>query len=256
MNLKLGRLPRVYNPAVPHMSALRGLAKPVPLPPDIDYTLGMPDDYGMMLNSKLGCCTCAAYYHAMQVWSYNTNKVDGRITQPDINVLQLYKDTCGYNPNNPLSDRGGIEQDVLIYLLNTGAPTGLNGKTRHKIRAFVEVDCRHDHDVKRAIYECGCLYIGFNVPETILNGSSVLWTVDDSPIVGGHAVILAGYDSEGLWVISWGRKFKMTWEFFHTYTDEAYAIADIDFFQANGKTLLGMSMAELKSQMIMLKSNH
>src|SRR5664280_1598071 len=113
MNLKLGRLPRVYNPAVPHMSALRGLTQPIPLPSAIDYTEGMPEDFGMMLNDRLGDCTCAAYYHAMQVWSFHTNKVDGMITQPDINVLQLYKDACGYNPNVSGTDRGGVEQNVL-----------------------------------------------------------------------------------------------------------------------------------------------
>ena len=63
---------------------------------------------------------------------------------------------------------GGNEQHVLKYLLTRGAPMGPNGRTVHKIDAFVEVDPRHIDDVKRAINNCGVAYIGFNVPQYIV----------------------------------------------------------------------------------------
>ena len=139
--MKLGRLPRTYNPAIPCMSALMNLAKPIVLPDSVDYTAKMPDNLGMMLNDRLGDCTCAAYYHFMQTTSFiATGKM---ITQVDTDVLKLYEGACGYNPNDPSTDIGGIEQDVLTYLHKTGAPTGTKAQTHHKLTAFFEVDFRY-----------------------------------------------------------------------------------------------------------------
>ena len=43
-------------------------------PPQVEYTKGMPKTLGMMMNDTLGDCTCAAFYHALQVWSFNASK--------------------------------------------------------------------------------------------------------------------------------------------------------------------------------------
>lgn len=252
MLMKLGKQPRIYNPGVPHMSSLLKIGQKIQYPESIDYAKDMKDDLGMMLNDQLGCCTCASYYHAMQVWSFHTNKTDGMITQPDANVLQLYKESCGYNPNKPLTDQGGIMQNVLIYLLNTGAITGWKSETHHPIRSFVEVDTRIIEDVKHAIYDCGALYIGFNVPSHLLeNGEpSDVWKYKkNSTIIGGHAITLTGYDKKTFSLISWGKKYKMTHEFFLKHVDEAYAICDIDWFTETGKSILGLSIKDLELQM-------
>ncbi len=70
---KLGRLPRERDPAVPHLSALlAGKVLPAP-PPAADYVVMLPQapyGLGMMLNDKLGDCTCAAFHHARMIWSY------------------------------------------------------------------------------------------------------------------------------------------------------------------------------------------
>src|SRR5580692_1786049 len=118
--MKLGRLPRQYSPRVPHLSAWLGGAVLPPPTVSVDYTVGMPANLGVMNNDQLGCCTCAAFYHALQVWTFNA---DGVIdTESDSEVLSLYEQACGYNPSNPQSDQGGVEQDVLAYLVNSGAP--------------------------------------------------------------------------------------------------------------------------------------
>jgi hypothetical protein len=257
MILKTGRLPRIYIPGVPHMSALRGLALPIPIPSAIDYTEGMPEKIGHMLNNILACCTASAYCHALQIWSFHTNKINGMITQPDGNVQKLYEGSCGYIPGQKSTDLGGIEQKVLIYLLNTGAPTGPGGLTRHKLRAFVEIDPRNDDDIREAIYSCGCVYVGFNVPEHIMaRNIPKIWEYKkDSRIKGGHAVIWHGYDDDGYKTTSWERHdFEMTVEFKNMYVDEAYAMVDINWFEATGKTILGLTVKELTAQMAMLSA--
>ena len=226
---KLGRLPRARNPRVPHMSSLLAGRAAAALPSQIDYTSRMPAQLGIMMNDTLGDCTCAAYYHAIQVWSFNAaQNID---TEPDIDVEDLYIQACGYNPKRGGEGPGGNEQHVLTFLLNTGAPLGPNGQNRHRISAFVEADPRNQSDVKQAIFECGVAYIGFNVPANIMPPNapppSVWDVVPGAQTIGGHAVVLAGYDDQGARVISWGEYYTMTWNFFSAYVDDVYAIAEV-----------------------------
>jgi hypothetical protein len=251
---KLGRLHRTYDPRVPHLSALVAGQTLPPPPPEVDYTKGMPKNLGMMLNDTLGDCTCAAVYHAFQVWSFNASKGKSIDTEPDSDVEKLYVLACGYNPRVGGEGPGGNEQHVLTYLLDKGAPTGPSGKTVNRILAFVEVDPRNTDDVKRTINDCGLAYIGFNVPQYIVPPNApppATWDVEhnDTKIVGGHAVVLAGYTATGARVISWGQYYTMTWAFFHKYVDETYAIADNLWTDSGGKTPGGLTIAELEAQM-------
>jgi hypothetical protein len=258
---KLGRNPRTYDPAIPHLSAiLAGKSPPAP-PPSVDYTTGMPqapNNFGMMLNDTLGDCTCAAFYHARQVWTFHSTGTTQ--TAPDGDVELLYEDACGYKPNQGGEGPGGNEQHVLTYIHKTGAPVGVKGPPVDKILAFVEVDPRNLDDVKRAIFNSGIVYIGFNVPANIMPPGEPppqTWTVapGNPQIVGGHAVALPGYDAQGAIVISWGELYKMTWEFFSTYVDEVYDITDASWsqskFAADRKLRLpgGLSEADLVNQM-------
>ena len=259
--LKMGRLPRAHDPKIPvlHnlMSALKVTAPPPPA--SVDYTQGMPSDLGIMLNDTLGDCTCAAFYHALQVWSFEAQ--GGQIdTEPDSDVKLLYEQACGYKPSQPGEGPGGNEQHVLKYLLSQGAPTGPNGAQRHKIAAFVEVDVTYTDNIKRSIADCGVCYIGFNVPAFLMPQNATppdVWDVQpgaDNTIIGGHAVILAGYDANGLRVISWGQYYTMTWAFFAKFVDEAYAIADQGWIQAKGTTLGGLTLQQLEQAMDALQA--
>ncbi len=200
--IQLGRLPRSYDPRVPHMSAAARRTARRPRAGERATTRqGCRPTSGMMLNDTLGDCTCAAFYHAMQVWSFNAG--GKRWTrEPDADVEKLYILACGYNPRAGGEGPGGNEQHVLTYLLKKGAPIGPQGQTGHKIAAFVEVDPRNTDDVKRAIIDCGVAYIGFNVPQYIVPhrgaaaGRSGTSSNTNNAIVGGHAVVLAGYDRE------------------------------------------------------------
>ena len=253
-NFRLGRLHRTYDSRVPHMSALLAGQTLTPPPPSVDYTKGMPANLGIMLNDTLGDCTCAAFYHALQVWSFNTTQGATLDTQPDADVEQLYIQACGYNPRVGGEGPGGNEQKVLTFLLKKGAPAGPDGKVRKKIAAFVEIDPRNTDDVKRAIFHCGLTYIGFNVPAFLMpphQSPPSVWDVQttNTNSVGGHAVILAGYDDNGARVISWGQYYTMTWAFFAQYVDEVYAIADSDWIENGGATPGGLTLAELEDQM-------
>src|ERR1700677_1791770 len=258
---KLGRNPRTFDPAIPHLSAILAGKSPPPPPPQVDYTTGMPqapNNFGMMLNDTLGDCTCAAFYHARQVWTFHSTGATQ--TAPDGDVELLYEDACGYNPSQGGEGPGGNEQHVLTYIHKTGAPVGPNGQQRHKITAFAEVDVKNIDNVKRTIYDHGVAYIGFNKPQYIMPPNApplAVWDVEpkaDNTIVGGHAVVLAGYNASGARVISWGGYYTMTWAFFAQFVDEAYAIADPDWISAKKTTPGGLTLQQLEQAMQALKT--
>ena len=218
----------------------------------------MPADLGMMLNDKLLNCTCAAFYHALQVWSFNAGRrsLANILTVSNASVIQLYTLACGYDPKQPGEGPGGKGQQVLKYLLNHGAPMG-SGR-RNKILGYIEIDPRQTEDVKRAINDCGLVYVGFHVPGFLgpqIHHLPKVWDVNPAnrKIIGGHAVVLPGYNQQTLDVISWGRSYKMTWTFFRKYVDEVYAIADPTWINAKGKTPGGLTLAELETQMQALR---
>jgi hypothetical protein len=191
----------------------------------------------------------------MPVWSFNAQGKE--ITEPNSDVVALYSASTGYDPSNPLTDQGGVEQDVLTYLLNTGAPIG-DGTQRDKILGFVEVDIRQIDDVRRAIYDCGIAYVGFTVPKWLMACDEVppVWDYQpnaDNSDDGGHAVIISGYAPDGFDVISWGRKYFMTIAFFLKTMDEAYAVADRAWIAATGQTPAGLTLLEIESQMAALR---
>lgn len=253
---KLGRLPRARNPRVPHLSALlagrrRLLAPP---PPSVDWTKVLPSNLGMFHNDSLGDCTCAGIYHLFQILTANAQgSID---TEPDDNAMLLYEQACGYVPGQSNTDQGGIEQDVLTYVMLTGAPMGAGGADRHRIAAFVEVDPSNQADVMLTIADCGAAYIGFEVPDYAMSTSGT-WDVQpgNAHIEGGHCVVLAGYDEVGPTCITWGRLQKMTWGFFHAFTDEVYAVADPDWVSATGKSPAGLSLTDLETQMQALRES-
>jgi hypothetical protein len=256
---KLGRLPRAFDPRIPHLSAAIAGKLQAPPPAAVDHTkhatAKLPHDLGMMLNNKLLNCTCAAYYHARQVWSFQTT--GAAATVPNSDVELLYEQACGFKPAAGGEGPGGVAQHVLRFLHNDGAPLG-GGKHRERILAYLEVDPRHIDDVKRTIADCGVAYVGLNIPQNVVPKERevpALWTVDPKKqkIVEGHAVVLPGYDAEGAIVISWGRSYKMTWEFFSKYVDEVYAIADRAWVDAKKQTPGGLSVPELEALMRYLK---
>ena len=193
----------------------------------------------------------AAFYHALQVWSFNAG--GAMETEPDATVEALYCAVSGYKPSQAPPGPICNEQQVLTHIHKTGAPTGAGP---NKLAAFVEVDIRVVDDVKRSIADCGVAYAGLKIPKYLdVDPWPAVWDVqaeNDQPI-GAHAVILAGYDAQGAKVISFGQIYTMTWAFFAKYADEAYALADAAWIAAKGTTPGGLDLAALEKQMKALK---
>ena len=246
---RLGRKPRGHDPRIPKMAAVRRLpAEYTPQPPaQVDYAAGLPVSLGMALNNQLGDCTAAAVAHAIQVWSANAHPP--MVTVPDGEVLKLYEATGGYVPGQPATDQGAMEQAVLGYWLKT--PVHGN-----ELAAFVEVDVADPAQVRRAVWESGVVYIGFNVPQYLMDSLTdpgSVWDIQsagDQSIVGGHAVIVVGYEPSGdLIVISWGSVYTMTARFWGRFVDEAYALANPAWIERSGRSPAGLTLEQLRTLM-------
>lgn len=260
---KLGARPRTFDPTFPHAATLRMMAgKLPPIPDKLDLLDGMPDDLGMMNNDRLGCCTAAAAYHAMQVWSHHGRDVI--LTEPDQYVERMYREFAGYD-GTPATDQGAVEQDVLRQWLQKGAPIKEGSTTakpgRSFIKAAMEIDPHNIAAVKRAIYDCGGVYIGFEVPG---------WLMDAEPpdfwenrghrnlgSVGGHAVSGHAYDDTSVGIISWGRsRYRMSWDMWADVVQECYALIHPWWIEATGKTPFGLSVDQLSEQMTAFCRGH
>ncbi|MDA8364052.1 MAG: hypothetical protein M0Z84_09610 [Gammaproteobacteria bacterium] len=255
--MKYGRLPRAINPAIPHWSALRlqpGITLPA-APASISYVRGIPG-IGMFGNDRWGCCAFAAAAHYIQVWAWNATGKMPAITTDQ--VLQGYSEVTGFDINagppgqNP-TDRGTVLQDMLAWWLNKGFP--LADGTRHKIRAYFELDPRQPTDLNLATAECGAVLCGINVPAYLqqLEAPGSLWTLQsaNAQIVGGHAITSAGYAATGdREVETWGSTdYAMTAGFVEAEMPECYGIVSDEFMQATGKTPYGLPLAVWEQQM-------
>lgn len=226
--VKLGKLARKFDPSVRAIAPLSHVWPPAP--DALDWTLKAGASYGMMLNDRLGDCTCAAAGHLVQVWTSLTRPAEQTVTDADI--LAMYEGACGYDPRNPNSDQGGVETEVLRFWQK-------NPLAGHKLDAVGSVAPGSRTDVKTAIWLFGGCYIGVQLPVSA-QGKSVWEVPSQGPrgsgepgSWGGHAVIVVGYDKDGLLLISWGQEMRMSWEFWDTYTDEAYALLSPDWFAEN-----------------------
>lgn len=211
-----------------------------PIPKACSWSNKAMPDFGMMLNDRLGDCTCAAMAHQVQVWTANTGT---ETTLSDQDVLAAYEGACGYNPSDPGSDQGGVELDVLNYWRKTG----IGGKT---IDAFVALEPQNHLHVKASINLFGGVYTGIALPVTAQN--QTVWSVvphaghDAVPGTwGGHAVVCVAYDPHFVWCVTWGKLMRMTWGFLSKYMDEAYAVLSKDWF-ANGRAPSGFDYAALQ----------
>jgi hypothetical protein len=229
--MKLGKQAARFDPRTLRLA--RYLLPGLPEPPDeVSNSRGI-QRFGMFLNDQLGDCTIAAVAHAHQVWvlSQVDPGIKASIIMPDDGTVKNYYERwCGYNPQFPLSDQGGVELDILAKWKGEGF-------AGRKIQAYVSVDPHNALDVRRAIYLFGGLYIGLALP--VSAQTQDVWKVVNNSegepgSWGGHAVLVSDYDPKTLTCITWGEPKRMSWQFFTECADEAYAVLAEDWHSPSG----------------------
>jgi len=200
--------------------------------PSVDYYSKVAS-WGELGNDKWGDCTCASDGHiAMQQTAYGLGKADG-VT--DAEVLAVYSAVSGFvindgPPGNNPTDRGATVQAALEYLRKKGV-------AGFRISAYGHVDPKNHDAVKHAVEDFGALSIGLNLPTSVMSQGNQWTVVPGSPIDGGHCVMVAGYDPQWVYGVSWGQVIRMSWDFWDQYCEESWAVISQDWTTVTGLSL-------------------
>ncbi len=250
--LKLGKQVARHDPRTLLLASYATAALPTP-PASLDLTTKV-SSWGMMENDQIGNCTCAAAGHLLMEWTVNAGRK--MVTPTDKQVVAAYSAITGYNPTTGANDNGAVEIDVLNYWRQTGI-------AGHKIGAYVALEPSNHTHVMDSVYMFEGCYIGVQLPisaqDQVKNHQP--WSVPPGGMTGdgakgswgGHAVPVVAYDSRGVTVVTWGALQTMTWSFWESYCDEAYAILSKDYLDGKKKSPQGFSMAQLQADLADLK---
>lgn len=223
MTYKLGRLPN--DPAKPRLRlALKDGAPPPPAA--IDWHSGVAS-WGMLGNDAYGDCVFAANGHIVEQQTALGGGLETVVTTDE--TLAEYSRVTGFSPADPATDQGAMVQDGL----NDLRKAGLAGRT---IAAFAEVSPHDLVTVQSAVADLGAVSIGINLPASAMSqfhaGQPWDAVANDGGILGGHCVLLVGYDAAHLYVVTWGKVQPMTHAFWNAYVEECWPIVDRDWVSA------------------------
>lgn len=245
---KLGKLAPKFSASTKKLASYINPAELPALPGSVVRS-DLVKAWGMMVNNRLGNCTIAAAGHGEQITSAAISKGAQVHTPSDAQIEAAYWATG-------TEDDGRAELDILNFWTNEGIGDS-------KIEGFVSIvpNSTAFHQTEYAIDLFGFAYIGVALPLSAqAQTSQGLWKKVEGPgsdpgSWGGHAIILVDYDDvTGPTCVTWGQTLKMTWDFYETYCDEAYAVILPEWFDTTGKDLAGFALGDLQSDLKSLSS--
>jgi hypothetical protein len=128
------------------------------------------------------------------------------------------------SPAGGASIRDGLEE------IRVTGTVGDDGGT-YKVSAYAGVNPNNHDEVKHSLFTSGVLEMGFKVPRFFMQGGGkefhVTDTGSDEDIVGGHAILAIGYDSDGVWLLnSWGQDWGDGGTVHDKYCDELWSVVN------------------------------
>ncbi|HXH27266.1 MAG TPA: hypothetical protein VNG90_05185, partial [Candidatus Acidoferrum sp.] len=157
-----------------------------------------------------------------------------------------YEGMAGYVPGRPETDRGTVMLRAMRWWQQYGI-AGPGGRA-HKLTAYAGVPL--DLDImRRALWLCNGLCIGLQLPKSAMEqfDNNQPWTyVPGSEVVGGHCVTLVGWDPEWFYFVTWGKLWKMSYEFALAkgMIDEMFACIAVDVMR-HGESPQHLKLEEL-----------
>lgn len=226
MEIKFGKLPaRVDKRTIKLASIIKKELLPdLPSSYDIDSNLGVEDNF-VFGNDKYGDCVIAARAHQTLRFEKFEQGIQPAIT--DKEVIDEY-----------LKESGGF--DIGLYMLNSlkewRNKGWVVGDKTYTIYAFASVNWLDHDEVRHCIHLLGGVNFGMKVYSKDIEqfNNDEIWDITPNPgnLEGGHGVYIYSYgaidsyDKEGVTCMTWGKRQKMTWNFWDARIDEAYGIVD------------------------------
>jgi len=204
---KYGRLPARRLGMRPLASSRDEEAAPLPVvfpPPSVGQ-------WGMDANDQYGDCTIAGVAHAIVAWNARYKHTTPVPTTDQI--VETYFSLTGGQ------DTGLVEADVLTTWKR-------HGLFDNRIELFAPVRNVAD-EIKEATFLAGVCYLGINLPRSAEEAfaHNEPWEFEaGSPILGGHCIVAAGWNSQYCFAVTWGEVVKVSWRFLEAYCEEAWAV--------------------------------
>lgn len=190
-----------------------------------------PIDLGMLGNDSIGDCTIAGRYHLRMI-QRAVAQAWNPLVVTTAEATADYSAITGYVPGDESTDNGANMTDVLTYYKDQ----------------YVTLDIQNIDQIKAATYIFGGIYIGFNVPESMVDqlnsGIDPTWAYSPNDKVSGegHCVDPCGYGRDGLALASWGKYYRTSWDFWLSWVDEAYALVEPDWIEKSGVSPTGLDL--------------
>jgi hypothetical protein len=182
-----------------------------------------PGAWGMLDNDQIGDGTIAAIGHAVALWrSY----APPMTFMTDAEAITAYSAVSGYVPGNAATDKGVLLKSALDYWMNPGIVAG--GKL-DKLGGFTPLDWKDHQAVTDAVEKDGCVICGVILRIAQAINQEPVWQTIDSPIAGGHCVLIVKITDQGPVCVTWGQLVQITWDWWDACTDEAYGLSTPDW---------------------------
>lgn len=262
MEVKLGKREAKKDPRTLRLASYLATDRlEIPIPESQAWSKKVAE-FPMYDNDRVGNCAIAGPAHLLQVWTAN----DGKEFTPRIESVMEGYSRFGYQPSNPQSDVGCILLDVMREWRNVGffGEADKFHKVGHKrIGAYALVN-PGDHALTcTAIHLFGGLTIGLQLPAAVQGqDNSEEWRAPGrnhrfGPWAhgswGGHCVVVTDYDPMGLTCVTWGGLKRMSWQFYESYCDEAFAAISQDWVGRDSKAPNGFNALQLAKDLRGLK---
>ena len=173
------------------------------------------NNWQMLGNDQYGDCTFAGIAHAKMATAQALGL--GEVPPTTQEVVDAYlKFTSG-------QDNGAVEADLLKYWQT-------NDILNSKLEAYAPANYTDLDEIKNVIAHYGLTYIGIRVPALCQQQfmQHQPWELSNTPadneLIGGHCIILVGYDSQYFYGITWGQVQKIEYTWLQYYIDEAWAL--------------------------------
>ena len=245
-DLKLGRLPAQI-PAglreLPYYAAgpLPKAPASVAVPSVADWMLlgNGPDPTCTVAPDGVGDCGPVGAIHYFMAAAADTGEQEAF---PDANqVVDYYMQYTG-------------GQDSGVVLSQFLAHARQNGFLGHTVTAYAPVAVHDVPTLTFAVDAYDAAYAGITVSQGMMDAAGGegpwTWTLESlaGPELGGHCIILCGYDSNWLYGITWGQVIRIAYPAWHQMGDEAWAIitGEVDSAGTDGH---GLNLAALQADL-------
>lgn len=197
-------------------------------------------DWGMLGNDQYGDCGPAGLDHGMMAAASDTSEHEA--FPDDQQVIDYYLAYTGGQ------DNGVVLSDYLAYVRR-------DGFYGHTVAGYAPVTVHDVPTLQFATWAYDFAYLGINVTQAMMDAfdAGQPWTQETAQgeVLGGHCIPAVGYDSNFLYVVTWGKVQSVAWPAWHAIAEEAWAVItgeDVTA-QADGH---GLNLAALQADLSQL----